>query len=174
MGWADNSTDETGFAIERCTGATCSPSTTVATVAANLTSYADSGLAASTTYGYRVRAVRNSDVSWWSNTASATTQAATGTAPSAPTAFTASAASASRVVLAWTDTSGNETGFRIQRCTGSKCTNFAFLTTVGANVTIYPDNGLSASTSYRYRIQAYNDVGDSAWSSIATVKTLRR
>ena len=69
---------------------------------------------------------------------------------------------------------GNETGFRIQRCTGSKCTNFAFLTTVGANVTIYPDNGLSASTSYRYRIQAYNDVGDSAWSSIATVKTLRR
>jgi hypothetical protein len=73
--WADNSSDETGFAIERCPGGGCTNFAPLATTAANATGYSDSALAASTTYTYRVQAV-NAAVnlsSAYSNTASATT-----------------------------------------------------------------------------------------------------
>ena len=65
-------------------------------------------------------------------------------------------------------------GFRLERCTGSKCVNFAAIATLGANVTTYADTGRSAATSYRYRVQAFNASGFSAYSAIVTVKTPRR
>ena len=34
--------------------------------------------------------------------------------------------------------------------------------------------GLQAATSYRYRVQAFNATGFSAYSGVVTVKTLRR
>jgi hypothetical protein len=57
LAWTDNSSDETGFAIERCVGAGCSNFAPLTTTAANATAYSDSGLAASTPYTYRVKAV---------------------------------------------------------------------------------------------------------------------
>ena len=55
LSWTDNSTVETGYQVER------SPDnatwTTIATTAANATSYANTGLGACTTYYYRIKAV---------------------------------------------------------------------------------------------------------------------
>ena len=79
--------------------------------------------------------------------------------------------SASQINLSWTDNSGNETGFSIERCTGNNCTNFAQIATVGANVTSFPDTGLATNTRYRYRVRAFNGSGNSAYSNIITVKT---
>ncbi len=73
LSWTDNSNNETGFRIERKTGASGTYAT-IATVAANTTTYADSQLAASTTYFYRVFATNGAD-SAASNEASATTLA---------------------------------------------------------------------------------------------------
>ena len=42
--WTDNATNETGFKIERCKGATCTNFTQIATVGANVTSYSNTGL----------------------------------------------------------------------------------------------------------------------------------
>jgi FtsP/CotA-like multicopper oxidase with cupredoxin domain len=71
LSWADNSTDEDGFEIERSTdGSTFSFLTTVA---AESTSYSDTGLAASTEYWYRLFAYNQYGDSGYSNTASATT-----------------------------------------------------------------------------------------------------
>ena len=75
LAWTDNSSDETGFAIERCAGVGCTNFAPRTTTAANVTTFADSGLAASTSYTYRVKAV-NATLnlsSGYSNTASATT-----------------------------------------------------------------------------------------------------
>ncbi len=172
LAWSDTSTDETGFAIERCTGVGCSTFAEVATVSADVTAFTDPGRTADTTYAYRVRAFNGFGFSGYTNTASARTQPTA--LPSAPTSLTATAASATRVVVAWTDTSTNETGFTVQRCTGSRCTNFVSLATVGANAVSYVDETVLASTSYRYRVRADSSVGPSAWSPIATVKTPRR
>ena len=94
--------------------------------------------------------------------------------PAAPTNLVATAASRSQINLTWTDNAANETGFRIERCKGATCTNFALIATVGANVTTYSNTRLNASTTYRYRVYAYNTSGSSGYSNIAFATTPRR
>src|SRR6185436_7970212 len=101
--WTDNANNETGFKIERKTGAAGTYSQ-IATVGANVTTYNNTGLAASTTYYYRVRANNGSGDSAYSNEANATTQAAA-SPPAAPSGLSASAVSSSQINLAWTDNS---------------------------------------------------------------------
>ncbi len=71
--WKDNSTNETGFEIERCTGAGCTNFARIRTVAANTTRYNDKTVAGATTYSYRVRATSSAGPSGYSNTATVTT-----------------------------------------------------------------------------------------------------
>jgi hypothetical protein len=75
--------------------------------------------------------------------------------------------------LGWTDNSNNEQGFKIERCQGNACTNFAEIAQVGSNVNSYSNTGLSRNTRYRYRVRAFNGGGNSAYSNIVTVRTLR-
>jgi hypothetical protein len=42
---------------------------------------------------------------------------------------------------------------------------------MGANITYYTNTGLTANTSYSYRVRASNAGGDSAYSNIATATT---
>ena len=111
-----------------------------------------------------------SGTSAYSNTASATTSAGDA-APAAPSNLAAVVVSSSQINLTWTDTATNESGFRIERCSGSGCTSFAEIATVGANVTSYQNTGLLASTSYSYRVRAYNQSGTSAYSNTASATT---
>jgi fibronectin type III domain protein/putative metal-binding protein len=69
LSWMDNSSDETGFAIEKSTdGATFIQ---LATVAVNVAAYSDTGLTPATTYYYKVRAHNSAGNSHYSNIASA-------------------------------------------------------------------------------------------------------
>jgi predicted phage tail protein len=172
--WTDNSGNETGFKIESCSGDGCNIFAQIATVGANVTSYSNTGLSASTTYKYRVRAYNSAGDSAPSIEASAVTQAAP-VLPTAPSDLIANPQSSNQINLTWTDNSDNETGFKIERCKGATCTNFKQIATVGANVTTYSNTGLSRSTTYRYRVRAYNAAGNSAdYSNIASATTLRR
>jgi Fibronectin type III domain len=72
LSWTDQSTNETGFQVERKTGAGGTYGQ-IATAAANTTTYSDNGLAEGTTYVYRVRAVNATDNSAYSNEASGAT-----------------------------------------------------------------------------------------------------
>lgn len=92
LAWADHAADEQVFKVERSGdgGATWSQ---VATVGANVTAYASTGLTANATYHYRVRAYNGTPAfnSAYSNAASAkaaapstTTLAAASVAPAAP------------------------------------------------------------------------------------------
>lgn len=171
LAWTDNANNETGFKIESCQGGGCSNFAEIATVGANVTTFNNTGLAASTSYSYRVRATNLGGDSAYSNEASATTFAAS-TVPAAPSDLTATAVSASQINLSWTDNSNNETGFSIERCTGNSCTNFVQVASVGAGVTSFANGGLSNNTFYRYRVRAFNGSGNSAYSNIARAKTL--
>jgi PKD repeat protein len=93
--------------------------------------------------------------------------------PSAPDNLTASAISRSQINLLWTDNANNETGFKIERCAGATCTNFAQIATVGANGLNFSNTGLKRNTTYRYRVRASNASGNSAYSNIASAKTAR-
>ncbi len=176
LSWTDNSDNESGFKIERCTGhlTDClldSSFSQIAQVAANVVTYADTTVAASTTYTYRVRAFNGGGNSIYSNSAEATTGQET--APAAPSNLTASTVKgkAVGVNLSWQDNSNNETNFDIERCAGAGCANFAPLASVGANVTTYRDNGpFVKRTQYSYRVKARNGTTSSAYSNTASIK----
>jgi PKD repeat protein len=170
LAWSDNSDNESGFKIERCEGAGCTNFAQVATAGQNATSYQDTGLSGSTTYRYQVRASNSGGNSDYSNIAEATTPAPP-SPPAAPSNLTATAVSNSQINLAWTDNAGNEDGFKIERCQGAGCVNFAQIASVGANVTSYQNTGLAVGTTYRYRVRASNGGGNSDYSNTAAATT---
>jgi WD40 repeat protein len=88
----------------------------------------------------------------------------------APSSLTATAASSSQIDLGWTDNSDDETGFKIERKTGEEG-SFSEIKTVDTGTTSYSDTGLSASTAYYYRVKAYNDSANSAYSNVASATT---
>lgn len=75
LNWVDNSTNEDGFLVERCSGPTCSSFTQIAVVSAGSTSYSDVTTASQTTYGYRVRGFTAGGNSAYTNISYATTPA---------------------------------------------------------------------------------------------------
>lgn len=168
--WADNSSNETGFKIERCTGAGCTAFTQITTVGAGVQAYTNTGLTSNTSYSYRVRAYNTGGDSAYSNISTVVTP--TPAAPLAPASLSATAASSSQINLKWTDGSDNEDNFRIERCEGTGCTSFSEIATLGAGVTTFSNTGLTAGTSYSYRVRAYNAGGYSAYSNTATATPL--
>lgn len=80
--------------------------------------------------------------------------------PVAPTNLSGSAVSTTQINLSWTDNSTNETGFKIERKTGTGI--FTVVGTTTSNVTTYSDTGLTPNTTYIYRVFSYNSSGDSA------------
>ena len=89
--------------------------------------------------------------------------------PAAPSSLTAQAVSSSQIDLAWTDNADNELGFAIERSPDASA--WTQVDTVGADVTSYQDAGLEPSTTYYYRVYAYNAAGNSATSNVASATT---
>jgi|GEM_PF-4796861 len=133
------------------------------------TSYHDTGLAASTTYSYYVRAYYQSAVyaSGDSNTVSATTLAPPPPPVSSPTLY-AQAASPSEIDLNWTASSspGGVDGYDIYRNSVLIASTDAALDT-----RTYKDTGLSASTTYSYYVTAYSVYGTSNPSNTVSITT---
>jgi hypothetical protein len=93
-----------------------------------------------------------------------------GTAPSAPSNLQATAVSASQINVTWQDNSSNETGFVIERSLNGT-SNWAPLFTTAPNVTSYANTGLSAGTTYYYRVSAQNPAGSSNTTSVTNATT---
>jgi len=90
--------------------------------------------------------------------------------PAAPSNLKAAAVSGSQINLAWTDNASNESGFIIERQIGATGT-FAQLAVQEANLNFYNNSGLQVSTTYCYRIRAFNPAGESTNSNEACVTT---
>lgn len=176
--WTDNSNNEDGFRVERCTGTAvfcdANPLGFAQIAQTTAPSYSDTSASASTTYSYRVKAFNGAFESAYSNTAEATTPA--GSPPAAPSGLTATPGSSGKgnnavrfVDLRWTDNSNNEDNFVVERCSGSTCTNFITLATLPANTTTFRDSSVARRTTYRYRVKARNAFGESA-SNIANAQ----
>jgi hypothetical protein len=88
--------------------------------------------------------------------------------PTAPSGLTASAVSSSQINLSWTGSSGATTYYKIQRSPDGS-NGWA---QVGTSLsTAFSDAGLSASTTYFYRVLASSGGGDSTPSNVASAIT---
>src|SRR5688572_27275120 len=90
--------------------------------------------------------------------------------PSQAANLAATTASASQINLTWQDASHNETGFRVDRRTGSGGT-WSQIASLGANTTSYSNTGLAIGTAYYYRVVAFNNSGAAMPSNEATATT---
>ncbi len=165
LAWADNANNETGFKIERKNGTAAYAE--FAAVGANIKSFTDVDLIATTKYFYRVRAYNAGGHSAFSNEASATTL------PNPPTAPNnlAAAAGQRQIKLAWIDNANDESGFKIERKKGAAGT-YGQIANIGANKTAFVDSSLSGNTEYLYRVRAYNAGGHSGYSNEADATAL--
>ncbi len=89
------------------------------------------------------------------------------TIPEAPSSLLSSAGTNTQILLNWSDNSNNESGFRIERKTGNG--TFTLLSDVTANQHDFADNTVVTSTSYTYRVYAYNSAGNSVYSNESTI-----
>ena len=177
LSWSDNSSNEDGFRLERCNlpAASCLDVnfTQITQIAANVTTFSDTGLLPQTKYTYRVRAFNSAGTSAYSNLSEATTQAVP---PTAPSNLTSSAASSSQINLSWSDNSTSEDGFRLERCNAPAAScldaNFTQITQTAPNVGSFNDTGLLAGTTYTYRVRAFNSAGNSSYSNSVEGTTL--
>lgn len=132
----------------------------------DVTAASVSGLAAGTTYYYRVRAVNGSGTSGSSNTITVVTLL------NAPIASSASNITSSSFTANWSISSG-ATSYRLDVSTDSSFASYVSVyqnLDVG-NVTNYPVSGLSGNTTYYYRVRAENTGGTSGNSNVITVAT---
>jgi len=164
----------TGYQILRAPGASGGTFAQIATSTTN--SYVNTGLTASTTFRYQVRAVDAAgNASAVSNTVTAATQPGGGgdvTPPTAPTNLTAPSTTTTSVSLAWTASTDNVgvTGYQILRAPGASGGTFTQIATSTTNS--YVNNGLTANTTYRYQVRATDAVGlVSAVSNTVTAMT---
>lgn len=178
--WVDNSSNETGFTVQRALSA-AGPWTTLATVPANTLTYSNRIGNTNTAYFYKVTAVNTVGDTQTPGFPTVTTKSAdseivtTGTAqagvPGSPTNLTATVQIGPQVLLNWTDNANNESGFIIERAVNGGA--YSILTTAApksnTGAVSYTDMDVLPGSQYDYRVAAINATGQSAYSNIATV-----
>lgn len=172
------STDNVGvteYAVYRCSGNGCTPSTKVATVSSS-TTFNNTGLTAGTTYMFAVSArdaAGNESAKSTPDVATALNLQADTTSPTVPSNLVATSISASQINLSWQASTDNVgvTGYSIYRCTGNGCTPTVEIGIVSSGTT-FQNTGLTAGTTYTYAVSAMDAAGnDSAVSVPATATT---
>jgi fibronectin type 3 domain-containing protein len=150
--WTDNADDEGGYRVERSENGV--DFTRIATLAANTTAFTDVDVAEQTTYYYRVSAFNAAGRSGFSNTLEVLIPAAPPPPPGTPIGVTATAINATTVVVRWTDNATGEEGYRVERSADNGAT-WALAALLGPDASGYLNLGLTAATTYLYRVAAY-------------------
>jgi|GEM_PF-3020705 len=91
-------------------------------------------------------------------------------APASPTPASAQIIDAENIRIDWTDNSSGETQeteFRIERSVDGGA--YSLLTTKNPDEIEYIDNSVAAGHTYKYRIRASNQAGDSDWVETDTI-----
>src|SRR5205807_7359671 len=125
----------------------------------------DTGLAASTTFTYRVSAINSVGPSSPSNTASATTKPLP---PATPTGVTATPKSSTQITVSWTASAG-ASWYQVFNSTSSTGPFTKFGGTSGTSLVIW---GLHPSSTYYFEVRATNTGGASALSPPVSATTL--
>lgn len=156
LSWVDNCTFEEGFKIERDAGAGF---VEIADLGANFTFYSDADLEYYTIYRYRIAAYDGAELSNY--TAIVNVQSPVNITPSnlVATSFD------TEILLEWEDNSTVEEGFRIQRDDG---TGFVQIAEVLEDVTTYTDYTPVYGTEYTYRVLAFANGQESAYTNEVT------
>jgi hypothetical protein len=172
LAWRDNANNETGFTVERCTGAGCAGFARIAVAPprnnTGNTSYVDRTVTPGNTYRYRVAAINLAPVNSTSGYAGPTDNVVVPAIPPAPTNFTVSAVKANgnnyTATLNWA-AAADPANFTIQRATNATFTT-GLTSFTPAGIARSLTQTVTRNTTYYYRIRSNNSIGgSSAWKT---------
>jgi fibronectin type 3 domain-containing protein len=171
VGWQDVA-GESGYRVQRSADGTTGWAQ-VGTVGADVVSFSDMALIASTTYYYRVLATNASGDSVASVVVNATTLANADTVPpTAPSKLKATVAK-SKINLTWTgstDSGSGVAGYRVYRSSTGLDGSFTMLTTTtSTSASVQAPSGVAVW----YRVTAYDAAGNESAPS-STVRAVAR
>jgi hypothetical protein len=138
--------------------------TQIATLNYAQKTYTDQNLRLATGYVYRLRAGEIV-----SNEKTATTMQFD--IPASPSNLVIQSTEKRSLAISWKDNSSLESGFKIYRST-SPGTGYSLINSVASNITVFSSTGLSPGTSYYFKVTAYNQSGESAYSNEVSASTL--
>ena len=162
--WTDNSSNESGFTIERSSVDGNSGFEAIKDLTSNAVTYTDNTVLPRRVYYYRVRLDGSAAVAY-SNVIRVETLSAIGTPPTNVTAIALNSASAR---IDWEFSGTGITGFVIERSHVDK-KNFVVVGSVGAGQLMYTDQQLESGSTYYYRLYAVNGDDVSDYSSSVNV-----
>ncbi len=171
LAWADNSVNEDGFSVEQ----SLLPDAGYATItqtAANATQFTPANLNPSTAYYFRIHAYNLGGVSQTIGPVTGSTLSA----PNAPSGADAGPIGQTSLTVTWVDNSADEYGFRVERATNVNGPYAQLLKPDGGapatdpDATAYQAVGLTAATTYFFRVRSVGDAGFST-ASQCTART---
>ncbi|MYH72477.1 MAG: hypothetical protein F4153_07875 [Acidimicrobiia bacterium] len=172
---ADGGSPITRYTVQYCSGGCANWQTRTVSGNPPATTTTLTGLASSTTYRVRVRAVNSAGESGWSATDTATTP----TRPETPTNLQVTVGGPDTLNATWTApiAPSGITGYTVQRCNAAANQDGTWRCVSGysnagtAATTSHTLTGLNGSTSYLVRVQAFNAAGPSGWVTAASAAT---
>ncbi len=168
INWTDNSSNETGFLVERKTDD--GDFSQILELGENIIWYQDTTVQYGHTYAYRVRAFNFVGNSAFSNEDSSCggiggecpcSPCGPPMPPSSPSNLQAAIAGAGAVELFWQDNSDDETGFSIELAYENSGWVYVPLADVAENVTSVVVINIEQDQPYYFRVRSFNDVGSS-------------
>ena len=177
LSWKDNSINETSFVVQRDDGTGW---TDIATISSPLDQPNTHGTLTydDHTYNWKIansyRILAKNTVGYGAEFPTLTVQSISASLlvdspPNDPTKLTAVYQAGPQVLLNWTDNASNETNYVVERSVNGG--PFTTLATLGANSTNYLDTAVTFDTNFDYRVYAFNTIGNSAYSNVATITT---
>jgi len=149
------------YKLEVCsTGPVCNLYTGISGV--STTTYS---LAGNTSYDYAVQATNATGDSAFTATSTQLTL------PNVPGTPTYSNITPTTMRISWTAPTGGASTYKLARCEGGGCTNFANIQT-GIGATFYDDSALTPETTYRYMVLGTNASGDGLYSAVSSSDTI--
>lgn len=160
--WADNADNESSYLVQR-------GGVTIATLAANVTTYTDTTVVGNTAYTYQIVAANLAG-----GTASDAVGVTTPGIPAAPTTLTGVATNGNTVALSWVDASNSETSFVVQSSTNngttwSASTSVTSVTGAATGDAVTFNYPVVNANNYLFRVASVNQWGQSATYATSAV-----
>ena len=144
--------------------------TTAKSYTANITSFTVTGLSASTTYNFRVTVKDEAGNTTYKDASATTSSAADTTPPTFSGSISTSSITSSSVALSWSKASDNVTAqanlqYQVQY-KKSSASSWTTAKSYTANITSFTVTGLSASTTYNFRVTVKDEAGNTTYKDV--------
>lgn len=163
LNWIDNSDNESGFRIERKIGKQGEGLyQVIAEIGSQQGSYKDSDVEPGVTYHYRLAAFNDYGATWVEEPVSVAIDPLPAAASNLEIFH-----SEEFYYLHWKDRSHNEQGFRVEHSVDGGA--WQVLSTMNENVAFYFESTVLADHNYRFRVIAFNAIGEASASNVAAL-----